>query len=116
MAQGDFFSDLSNAADKLNKAVKDGVINNATQEEQMGRMLEMYEAINAKKAAGFQWDLKSETIGANIRRWGKGMVDDANNLKKALCLTQVELKILGENSRIYFEKEFENCNSPRVSK
>ena len=34
-------------------------------------------------------------------------IDLANNLKKALCLTQVELKNLGENSRNYFEKEFE---------
>jgi glycosyltransferase involved in cell wall biosynthesis len=34
-------------------------------------------------------------------------IDLANNLKKALRLTQVELKNLGENSRNYFEKEFE---------
>lgn len=110
MAQGDFFSDLSNAADKLNKAVKDGVINNATQEQQMERMLEMYEAINAKKEAGFKWDLKSETIGANIRRWGKGMVDDANNLKKAKKglkiqqeginkLNDLELKLIKEGKK-----------------
>ena len=34
-------------------------------------------------------------------------IDLANNIKKALCLTQVELKNLGKNSRNYFEKEFE---------
>jgi hypothetical protein len=110
MAQGDFFSDLSNAADKLNQAAKDGVINNSTQEQQMERMLEMYEAINAKKEAGFKWDLKSETIGANIRRWGKGMVDDANNLKKAKKglkiqqeginkLNDLELKLIKEGKK-----------------
>lgn len=82
MAQTDFINDLKNAAEALNKARKDGIIDQNTQEEQMNRMLDMHDAIISKKKEGFQWDLKSETIGKNIKRWAKGKVDDANNLKK----------------------------------
>jgi hypothetical protein len=34
-------------------------------------MLSMYDAINEKKAIGRQWDLKTQTIYQNIKRFGK---------------------------------------------
>ena len=82
MAQGDFMKDILNASKALNEARKEGIIDGAKQEEQMNRMLNMHEAIISKKEEAFKWDLKSETIGKNIKRWTKGKIDDANNLKK----------------------------------
>jgi len=82
MAQGDFMKDILNASKALNEARKEGIIDGAKQEEQMNRMLNMHEAIISKKEESFKWDLKSETIGKNIKRWAKGKIDDANNLKK----------------------------------
>jgi hypothetical protein len=83
MGQAGFFDNMDGALKKL-KAAKDANIISANQEEEhINSMLSMYDAINAKKAAGREWDLKTQTIWQNIKRFGKEMVEDAENLKKA---------------------------------
>ena len=83
MAQGDFFSNLKNAQQSLSDARANGLITAQQEEDHMMKMMSYYEAINAKKAAGREWDLKNQTILQNISRFGKQMVEDAQNLKDA---------------------------------
>jgi hypothetical protein len=101
MAQGDFFSNLKNAQQSLSDARANGLITAQQEEDHMMKMVSYYEAINAKKAAGREWDLKNQTILQNISRFGKQMVDDANNLKEAkknLKKTGEEIKKLDETA------------------
>jgi hypothetical protein len=101
MAQGDFFSNLKNAQQSLNDARTNGLITAQQEEDHMNKMISYYEAINAKKAAGREWDLKNQTILQNISRFGKQMVDDAENLrvaKKNLKKTSEEIKKLDETA------------------
>ena len=83
MAQGDFFGNLNAAMNTLNAAKKQGVITAQQEEEHINNMLSMYDAINAKKAAGREWDLKTQTVWGNMKRFAKEMTEDAENLKKA---------------------------------
>ena len=99
MAQADFFSNLKGAQQSLNDAKKQGLITAQQEEDHMMKMISYYEAINAKKAAGREWDLKNQTILQNISRFGKQMVEDANNLKDAkknLKKSAEEIKKLDE--------------------
>ncbi len=99
MAQADFFSNLKGAQQSLNDAKKQGLITAQQEEDHMMKMITYYEAINAKKAAGREWDLKNQTILQNISRFGKQMVEDANNLKEAkknLKKSAEEIKKLDE--------------------
>ena len=101
MAQGDFFSNLKNAQQSLSDARANGLITAQQEEDHMMKMMSYYEAINAKKAAGREWDLKNQTILQNISRFGKQMVEDANNLKDAkknLKKTTEEIKKLDETA------------------
>jgi len=101
MAQGDFFSNLKNAQQSLSDARANGLITAQQEEDHMMKMVSYYEAINAKKAAGRDWDLKNQTILQNISKFGKQMVDDANNLKDAkknLKKTAEEIKKLDETA------------------
>lgn len=101
MAQGDFFSNLQKAQQSLNDARANGLITAQQEEDHMNKMISYYEAINAKKAAGREWDLKNQTILQNISRFGKQMVDDAENLrdaKKNLKKTAEEIKKLDETA------------------
>lgn len=101
MAQGDFFSNLKNAQQSLSDARANGLITAQQEEDHMNKMVSYYEAINAKKAAGREWDLKNQTILQNISRFGKQMVQDAENLKDAkknLKKTAEEIKKLDETA------------------
>lgn len=101
MAQGDFFSNLQKAQQSLNDARANGLITAQQEEDHMNKMISYYEAINAKKAAGREWDLKNQTILQNISRFGKQMVQDAENLrdaKKNLKKTAEEIKKLDETA------------------
>ena len=67
----------------------------------------MYDAINAKKAAGREWDLKTQSIWGNLKRFGKEMAEDAENLKKAkkgLKKTEVEISNMAEVAKKLEEK------------
>jgi len=83
MAQADFFGNLEGAQKKLDAARKAGIISAQQEEEHINSMLSMYDAVNEKKAIGREWDLKTQTIYQNLKRFGKEMVEDAENLKKA---------------------------------
>ena len=83
MAQADFFGNLEGALSKLDAAKKANIISQDQEEAHINKMLSMYDAINAKKAAGREWDLKTQTIWQNIKRFGKEMAEDAESLKKA---------------------------------
>lgn len=99
MAQADFFGNLDGALSKLDAAKKANIITAQQEEDHINKMLSMYDAINAKKAAGREWDLKTQTIYENIKRFGKEMAEDAENLKKAkkgLKKTEVEIKTMAE--------------------
>lgn len=101
MAQGDFFSNLQKAQQSLNDARTNGLITAQQEEAHMNNMISYYEAINAKKAAGREWDLKNQTVLQNISRFGKKMVEDAENLKDAkknLKKTTQEIKNLEETA------------------
>ena len=101
MAQGDFFSNMANAQQSLSDARANGLITAQQEEDHMMKMVSYYEAINAKKAAGREWDLKNQTILQNISRFGKQMVEDAENLKDAkknLKKTAEEIKKLDETA------------------
>jgi hypothetical protein len=99
MAQADFFNNLEGAQKKLDAARKAGIISAQEEESHINRMLSMYDAINAKKAAGREWDLKTQSIYQNLKRFGKEMAEDAENLKKAkkgLKKTEVEISNMAE--------------------
>lgn len=83
MAQADFFGNLDGALSKLDAAKKANIITAQQEEDHINKMLSMYDAINAKKAAGREWDLKTQTVYQNIKRFGKEMAEDAESLKKA---------------------------------
>lgn len=83
MAQNDFFSNLEKAQKNLADAKAKGLIAQHEEEEHMAKMVQFYEAINAKKAAGIEFDLKNEGILKSIRKHGQQMVEDARNLRDA---------------------------------
>jgi hypothetical protein len=99
MAQADFFNNLDGALNKLTDARKKGIISQQQEEDHINKMLSMYDAINAKKAAGREWDLKTQSIWGNLKRFAKEMAEDADNLKKAkknLKKTEDEIVNLGK--------------------
>ena len=99
MAQADFFGNLDGALSKLDAAKKANIITAQQEEEHINKMLSMYDAINAKKAAGREWDLKTQSVYQNLKRFGKEMAEDAENLKKAkkgLKKTEVEISNMAE--------------------
>lgn len=99
MAQGDIFGNLDGALKKLDAAKKANIITAQEEESHINRMLSMYDAINAKKAAGREWDLKTQSIYQNLKRFGKEMAEDAENLKKAkkgLKKTEDEISNMGK--------------------
>jgi hypothetical protein len=83
MGQADFFGNLEGAQKKLDAARKAGIISAQQEEEHINSMLSMYDAINEKKAIGREWDLKTQSVYQNLKRFGKEMAEDAQNLKKA---------------------------------
>ena len=99
MAQGDFFSNLKNAQQDLEDARKRGLITAQQEEDHMMKMISYYEAINAKKAKQYDFDLRNQTVLENIGRIGRKMVEDAANLKEAkknLKKSAEEIKKLDE--------------------
>ena len=99
MAQADFFSNLDGALSKLDAAKKANIISQDQEEAHINKMLSMYDAINAKKAAGREWDLKTQSIWGNLKRFAKEMAEDAENLKKAkksLKKTEDEIVNMGK--------------------
>ena len=99
MAQADIFGNLDGALKKLDAAKKANIITGQQEEEHINRMLSMYDAINAKKAAGREWDLKTQSVYQNLKRFGKEMADDVDKLKKAkkgLKKTEVEISNMAE--------------------
>jgi hypothetical protein len=101
MAQVDFFSNLEKAQKSLADARAKGLIDQYDEEQHMIKMVQYYEAINAKKAAGRDWDLKNQTVLQNIAKFGKQMVEDAQNLKdakKSLKKSAEEIKKLEETA------------------
>jgi len=92
---------MANAQQSLSDARANGLITAQQEEDHMMKMVSFYEAINAKKAAGREWDLKNQTILQNISRFGKQMVEDAENLrdaKKNLKKSAEEIKKLDETA------------------
>jgi hypothetical protein len=107
MAQADFFGNLDGALSKLDAAKKANIITAQQEEEHINKMLSMYDAINAKKAAGREWDLKTQSVYQNLKRFGKEMAEDAENLKKAkkgLKKTEVEISNMAEVAKKLEEK------------
>jgi hypothetical protein len=99
MAQADFFNNLDGALNKLTDARKKGIISQTQEEDHINKMLSMYDAINAKKAAGREWDLKTQSIWGNLKRFAKEMAEDADNLRKAkknLKKTEDEIVNMGK--------------------
>jgi len=98
MAQGDFFKNLDATMKTLEQARQNGIISAREEAEHVKDMLSMYDAINAKKAAGREWDLKSQSIWGNMKRFSKEMAQDAENLKKsrkAIKQTEDQINNLG---------------------
>jgi hypothetical protein len=101
MAQADFFSNLKGAQQDLEDARKRGLITAQQEEDHMMKMISYYEAINAKKAKQYDFDLRNQTILENMSRIGKKMVEDAANLKEAkknLKKSAEEIKKLDETA------------------
>ena len=99
MPQGDFFSNLNNMIGKMDQLKKANVIDNQQQENYLNKMLSYYDAINAKKKAGREWDLQTQNIWQNMKRFAKDMAEDAENLKKAkkdIEKSEQEIKKLNE--------------------
>ncbi len=99
MAQNNFFDKLNDTMKNLEQARQNGIISATQEKEHINEMLSMYDAINAKKATGREWDLKTQTIWGNLKRFGKEMADDAENLRKAkktLKKTEDEINNLGK--------------------
>jgi hypothetical protein len=99
MAQADFFGNLEGALSKLDAAKKANIISQDQEEAHINKMLSMYDAINAKKAAGREWDLKTQSIWGNLKRFAKEMAEDAESLKKAkksLKKTEDEIVNMGK--------------------
>jgi hypothetical protein len=110
MAQGDFFSNLNGMISKMDQLKKADIISLQQQENYLNKMLSYYDAINAKKKAGREWDLKTQTIWQNMKRFAKDMAEDAENLKNAKKdikkadeeikkLNEVEAKLLANGNQ-----------------
>jgi hypothetical protein len=83
MGQAGFFNNLDGALSKLDAAKKANIISAQQEEDHINKMLSMYDAVNAKKAAGREWDLKTQSVWGNLKRFGKEMAEEAQSLKKA---------------------------------